>query len=86
MNLTVKDIATVVVTSTNIHTGAEVKPVYEAYGYERFQGFVTWHQENARPDWITKVEGFGYDWKAEGGTKSYLLASEFIGVKVPALI
>lgn len=76
----VKDIATVVVTVTNIHTGEEIEPVYEAYGYEKFQYFVEWYKENLGENKIARVKGFAY----EDG-KSICVASEFVGVKIPAI-
>lgn len=79
MNVSVKDIATVVVTVTNIHTGEEIKPVYEAYGHEKFQYFVDWYKENLGEDKIALVKGIAY----EDG-QSVVVASEFVGVKVPA--
>ena len=79
--VTSKDIATVVVTVTNIHTGEEIEPVYEAYGKEKFDYFVNWYKENLSEDKIARVKGFAY----EDG-QSICVASEFVGVKVPALI
>lgn len=78
---TSKDIATVIVTITNIHTGEESQPVYEAYGKEKFDYFVTWYKENLGEDKIARVKGIAY----EDGT-SVVVASEFVGVRVPALI
>lgn len=77
---TTKDIATVIVTVTDIHTGEEIKPVYEAYGKEKFDEFVAWYKENLGENRIARVEGIAY----EDG-KSVVVASEFVGVKVPAL-
>jgi len=78
---TVKDIATVTVTVTNIHTGEEIHPIYEAYGYEKFQYFVDWYKENLGENKIARVKGIAY----EDGN-SICVASEFVGVRVPALI
>ena len=78
--VTAKNIATVIVTITNIHTGEETKPVYEAYGYEKFQEFVTWHQENIGENHIARINGIAY----EGGN-SFVVASEFVGAKIPAI-
>jgi hypothetical protein len=75
-----KDIATVIVTVTNIHTGEEIEPIYEAYGYEKFQEFVTWYQENIGENKIARVKGIAY----EDG-KSIVVASEFVGAKIPAI-
>lgn len=76
-----KDIATVIVTITNIHTGEQAEPVFEAYGYEKFQEFVTWYQQHIGENNIARINGIAY----EDG-KSFVVASEFVGVKVPALI
>ena len=78
--VTSNDIATVVVTVTNIHTGEEIEPIYEAYGYEKFQEFVTWYQENIGENKIARVKGIAY----EDG-KSIVVASEFVGAKIPAI-
>lgn len=78
---TVNDIATVTVTVTNIHTGEEIHPVYEAYGKEKFDYFVNWYKENLGENKIARVKGIAY----EDG-KSIVVASEFVGVRVPAFI
>lgn len=78
---TKNDIATVTVAITDIYTGEEFHPVYEAYGYEKFQYFVDWYKENLGENKIARVTGIAY----ENG-EHVVVAHEFIGLRVPALI
>ena len=76
--LTADDIRTVVCEVVNIHTGATIEPVYEAYGYTKFLEFVEFHKGLKSADTTTRVRGFGYRSSGE----RVCLASEFVGVAV----
>jgi hypothetical protein len=74
--LTVNDIKTVAVEVINIKTGEKLEPIYEAYGFDKFQEFVAWYQANLNSDSVAFVRGIGY----ENGERR-VLATEFVGVK-----
>lgn len=71
------DIKTVVAEVININTGETTEPVFEAYGYEKFLGFVKFYADLALTDNIVRVRGYGYN--DENGAQ-VMLAQEFIGV------
>jgi hypothetical protein len=73
--LTTNDIATVVCEVVNIKTGKTIEPTFEAYGYEKFQEFVSFYRVGRFEDSIVWVRGYGY----ENGQR-VCLATEFIGV------
>lgn len=72
-----KDIRTVVAKVVDINTGESIEPVYEAYGYEKFQQFVDYYRRQNYINKIVWVRGFGYN--DENGA-SQVLATEFVGV------
>jgi hypothetical protein len=73
--LTTADIATVVCECVNIKTGHKIEPVFEAYGYAKFQEFVEFYKTNEFADTIVWVRGYGY----QNGER-VCLATEFVGV------
>lgn len=75
--LTTKDIVTVVAKVVDINTGETIEPIYEAYGYEKFQEFVDFYRKQNYINKIVWVRGFGYN--DENGA-SRVLATEFVGV------
>lgn len=79
--LTVNEIRTVVAEVINIKTGEKIEPVYESYGFEKFQGFVAWYQENLTENHIAFIRGIGY----ENG-ESRVLATEFVGIREMATL
>jgi hypothetical protein len=79
--ITVNEIRTVAVEVINIKTGEKLEPIYEAYGFEKFQEFVVWYQENLTTDSVAYIRGIGY----ENG-ESRVLATEFVGVREMATL
>jgi hypothetical protein len=75
--LTTQNIVTVVAKVVDINTGETIEPVYEAYGYEKFQEFVDFYRKQNYINKIVWVRGFGYN--DESGA-SQVLATEFVGV------
>jgi hypothetical protein len=75
--LTTSNIVTVVAKVVDINTGETIEPVYEAYGYEKFQEFVDFYRKQNYINKIVWVRGFGYN--DENGA-SQVLATEFVGV------
>lgn len=75
--LTRNDIRTVVAKVVDINTGETIEPMYEAFGYEKFQEFVDFYRRQNYINKIVWVRGFGYN--DENGA-SQVLASEFVGV------
>jgi hypothetical protein len=79
--LTVNDIRTVAVEVINIKTGEKIEPIFELYGFEKFQESVAWYRANLNSDVIAFVRGIGY----ENGERR-VLATEFVGVREMATL
>jgi hypothetical protein len=79
--ITVNEIRTVAVEVINIKTGEKLEPVYEAYGFEKFQEFVAWYQENLTADSVAYIRGIGYE-----ESHPVCLATEFVGVREMATL
>jgi hypothetical protein len=79
--LTVNDIKTVAVEVINIKTGEKIEPIYESYGFDKFQEMVAWYQENLGSDKVAYISGIGYE-----DNHSKCLAKEFVGVREMATL
>lgn len=55
------EIRTLAVEVYNKLNGTKITPIYECYGQEKFDEFVSWYRENLPAGSVATLKGYGYN-------------------------